>query len=83
MTQSSQQGQPENLKDQASQQFKKVADRVEEYANVAAEKLRDTDPGKVAGNLKDAVDRSVDRQPMATLVLAAALGFLLGALWKS
>ena len=84
MTQSSQQGgQPEDLKEQATQQFKKVADRVEEYANVAAEKIRHTGPGEVAGNLKGAVDRSVDRQPMATLALAAALGFVLGALWKS
>jgi ElaB/YqjD/DUF883 family membrane-anchored ribosome-binding protein len=38
---------------------------------------------RVAGNFKGAVDRSVQDQPMMTLVLAAAVGFVLGALWKS
>lgn len=37
----------------------------------------------VAGNLKGAVEKSVSEQPMATLAVAAALGFVLGALWKS
>jgi ElaB/YqjD/DUF883 family membrane-anchored ribosome-binding protein len=39
--------------------------------------------GEVAGNLKKAVDKSVKDQPMATLAMAAAVGFVLGALWKS
>lgn len=38
---------------------------------------------EVAGNLKTAIDKSVKDQPMATLVVAALLGFALGALWKS
>ncbi len=38
---------------------------------------------EVAGNLKSAVDKSVKDQPMATLAVVAALGFVLGALWKS
>jgi ElaB/YqjD/DUF883 family membrane-anchored ribosome-binding protein len=38
---------------------------------------------EVAGNLKGAVDRSVKDQPMATLAMAAVVGFVLGALWKS
>jgi ElaB/YqjD/DUF883 family membrane-anchored ribosome-binding protein len=33
--------------------------------------------------LKKAVDKSVKDQPMVTLGMAAALGFVLGALWKS
>ena len=37
----------------------------------------------VAGNLKTAIDKSVQDQPMTTLLLAAGVGFLLGALWKS
>jgi ElaB/YqjD/DUF883 family membrane-anchored ribosome-binding protein len=37
----------------------------------------------VAGNLKGAVDKSVKDQPMTTLAVAAAVGFVLGALWKS
>jgi ElaB/YqjD/DUF883 family membrane-anchored ribosome-binding protein len=38
---------------------------------------------EVAGNLKGAVEKSVVDQPMATLAVAAALGFVIGALWKS
>jgi ElaB/YqjD/DUF883 family membrane-anchored ribosome-binding protein len=37
----------------------------------------------VAGNFKGALDKSVNEQPMATLAMAAILGFVLGALWKS
>ena len=47
------------------------------------DKLRDTGAGEVAGNLKGAVAKSVKDQPMATLAVAAAVGFVLGALWKS
>jgi len=38
---------------------------------------------EVAGNFKGALDKSVSEQPMATLAMAAVLGFILGALWKS
>jgi ElaB/YqjD/DUF883 family membrane-anchored ribosome-binding protein len=38
---------------------------------------------EVAGNIKGAVDRSVKDQPMATLAMAALIGFVLGAIWKS
>ena len=72
-----------DLKDQAAGQIKKVAGQVEGYASDAMDKLRDTGAGEVAGNLKGAVDKSVKDQPMATLGVAAALGFVLGALWKS
>jgi len=67
------------------EQFKKVADRVEGVAGAAADQMRDvTDrTGEVAGNLRRAVDKSVKEQPMATLLMAAAVGFVLGALWKS
>ena len=33
--------------------------------------------------LRDAVYTSLKQQPMTTLAVAGALGFLLGALWKS
>jgi ElaB/YqjD/DUF883 family membrane-anchored ribosome-binding protein len=72
-----------DLKDQATGQIKKVAGQVEGYASDAMDKLRDTGAGEVAGNLKGAVDKSVKDQPMATLAVAAAVGFVLGALWKS
>lgn len=38
---------------------------------------------EVAGNLRSAVDKSVREQPLTTLLVATALGFVLGALWKS
>jgi ElaB/YqjD/DUF883 family membrane-anchored ribosome-binding protein len=72
-----------DLKDQTTGQIKKVAGQVEEYASDAMDKLRDTGAGEVAGNLKGAVDKSVKDQPMATLALAAVLGFVLGAIWKA
>src|SRR5215471_17001822 len=71
------------LKDKATDQLKKVADRAEGLANDAIEQLHETGAGEVAGNLKGAVDKSVKDQPMATLAMAAAVGFVLGALWKS
>jgi ElaB/YqjD/DUF883 family membrane-anchored ribosome-binding protein len=37
----------------------------------------------VADNLRSAVDSSVKNQPMTTLAIAAAVGFVLGALWKT
>ena len=67
-----------DLKDQATGQIKKVAGQVEEYASDAMDKLRDSGAGEVAGNLKGAVDKSVKDQPMATLALAAVVGFVLG-----
>jgi ElaB/YqjD/DUF883 family membrane-anchored ribosome-binding protein len=75
----------EDLKDKATDQFKKVADRVEGVAGAAADQMREVGDraGEVAGNFKTAVDKSVKTQPMATLAMAAALGFVLGALWKS
>lgn len=79
----SQYGGRSDLSDKASDQLKSVADRVEGLAHDAVDHLRDTGAGEVAGNLKGAVDRSVKDQPMATLALAAVVGFVLGAIWKA
>jgi ElaB/YqjD/DUF883 family membrane-anchored ribosome-binding protein len=38
---------------------------------------------EVAGNMKGAIDKSLKDQPMATLAIAAVVGFVLGAIWKS
>jgi ElaB/YqjD/DUF883 family membrane-anchored ribosome-binding protein len=38
---------------------------------------------EVASNMKTALDRSVKDQPMATLAVAAVVGFVLGAIWKT
>lgn len=39
--------------------------------------------GEVRDNVADAIDKSLKKRPYTTLVLAAGLGFLLGAMWKS
>jgi ElaB/YqjD/DUF883 family membrane-anchored ribosome-binding protein len=74
-----------DLKDKATDQFKKAAERAEGIAAGAADQVREVGDraSEVAGNFKSAVDKSVKDQPMATLAMAAAVGFVLGALWKS
>jgi ElaB/YqjD/DUF883 family membrane-anchored ribosome-binding protein len=73
------------IKDKATDQFKKVGDRVEGMASGAVHQVREAGDraSEVAGNIKGAVDKSVKDQSMATLAMAAAVGFVLGALWKS
>jgi ElaB/YqjD/DUF883 family membrane-anchored ribosome-binding protein len=73
------------IKDKATEQSNKVAGQAEDIANRVADQGREAKEGlqEVAGNLKGAVDRSVRDQPMATLVFAGIVGFVLGALWKS
>jgi ElaB/YqjD/DUF883 family membrane-anchored ribosome-binding protein len=85
MAQSSGYGGESDLAGKATDQFKKVADRVEGVAGAAVNQMRDvTDrTGEVAGNFRRAIDKSVKEQPIATLFMAAAVGFVLGALWKS
>ena len=38
---------------------------------------------KVGGNVQKAVDKSLADEPYTTLFMAAAIGFVLGALWKA
>jgi ElaB/YqjD/DUF883 family membrane-anchored ribosome-binding protein len=73
------------LATRASDQFEQVKHSAEETARNMAEQGREAGERvqQVAGNMKTAVDKSVREQPMATLAVAAALGFVLGALWKS
>jgi ElaB/YqjD/DUF883 family membrane-anchored ribosome-binding protein len=73
------------LADKATDQARNVAQHVEDIASNAAEQGREAKERiqEVAGNVKGAVDKSIKDQPMATLAAAAAVGFVLGALWKS
>jgi ElaB/YqjD/DUF883 family membrane-anchored ribosome-binding protein len=75
----------ERMTDKATDQFNRFADQAEGVASRVAEQGREAGEKvqEVAGNLKGAVDKSVKDQPMATLAMAAAVGFVLGALWKS
>ena len=38
---------------------------------------------EMAGNVKGAIDKSVKDQPLTTLLIAGAVGCVVGALWKS
>jgi ElaB/YqjD/DUF883 family membrane-anchored ribosome-binding protein len=74
-----------NLKQKATDQFGRAAEQAEEMANRVAEQGRQTAERmqEVAGDVKGAVNKSMKDQPMTTLVFAAIVGFVLGALWKS
>lgn len=69
----------------ASAKLESTIDSAERTARQVADQGREAGERmtEVAGNLKSAVDKSVREQPMATLAVAAALGFVIGALWKS
>ena len=74
-----------DLKDKATDAFGNVADRAGRIASQAADQGREVGENfqEVGGNLQKAIDKSVKDQPMATLAMVAAVGFVLGALWKS
>lgn len=48
----------------------------------AARSLKD-DATQVTDNFNKAVQESVSNQPMTTLAMAIAVGFVLGAIWKA
>lgn len=71
-------GSVEDIKGKAKQSFDAAADRVQEVASDARSQVED-----FAGNVKGQIDRSVKDQPLTTLLTAAAIGFVVGAIWKS
>lgn len=70
--------------DKASTKIGEAIEGAESTASAVAGQGREAGQRvqEVAGNLKTAVDKSVNDQPMATLAVAAAMGFVVGALWK-
>ena len=74
-----------DLQDRMADQIHRISDKVEVAAKTVADRGRDAGENvqQVAGNFKSAVDSSLRDQPMATLAMAAAVGFILGALWRS
>ena len=64
--------------DKASDQMSRMAQSAQDQAGVVGENMK-----MVASNLDTAVRRSIKDQPMTTLAMAAAMGFVLGAIWKS
>lgn len=75
----------EGLVDKASAMAKDLAGQAGDLAGRAIEEGREVGAmaQKAPGAMRDALDTSLKQQPMATLAIAGALGFLLGALWKS
>lgn len=69
----------------ASEQVRSGTHSAEQTANRMMQQGREVGEGmqEVAGNLRSAVDKSVREQPMATLAMAAVVGFVLGAIWKT
>jgi len=68
----------DDIKGKAKQTFEEASDRAQEIAGEARQQV-----GDVAGNVKGTIDKSLKDQPIATLALAAVIGFVIGALWKS
>jgi ElaB/YqjD/DUF883 family membrane-anchored ribosome-binding protein len=64
--------------DKTSSQAGRMAHSVAEQAIEAGQKVQE-----VASTVDTTVRHSLRDQPMATLAVVAALGFVLGALWKS
>ncbi len=82
----------DKVADKASEYASKAGEKLEEAYETADATVRSVaehgrEAGErvqeVAGNMKTAVDKSIKDQPMATLAVVGALGFVLGALWKS
>ena len=69
----------------ASQQFDRAIESADATIRSAADRGREAGERvqEVAGNIGSAVEKSMKDQPMATLAVVGALGFVLGALWKS
>ncbi len=78
-------GKAADLADKATKQFDSAIESAETAVRDIAGQGREAGEriNAVAGNLKTAVDKSVKDQPLTTLAMAAALGFVIGALWKS
>lgn len=71
-------GKAADFAERTSEEVQRVANSVANQSREATEQLQE-----VAQNFKNAVDKSVNDQPLTTLAVAAGLGFVIGALWKS
>lgn len=62
-----------------------LSNRMEEAAQSLAEQGREVGESMqyMAENVRGSVEKSVRDQPMTTLLGAVAIGFVIGALWKS
>jgi ElaB/YqjD/DUF883 family membrane-anchored ribosome-binding protein len=72
------------MTDTATDKVKDVAQSAEEMAGKIAEQAREygEKAQEAINNFKPYIEKSMKEQPMATLGVAAVIGFVLGALWK-
>jgi ElaB/YqjD/DUF883 family membrane-anchored ribosome-binding protein len=72
------------MADTATDKVKDVAQSAEEMAGKVAEQAREygEKAQEAINKFKPYVEKSMKEQPMATLGVAAVIGFVLGALWK-
>ena len=75
----------DELADKAADFAERTSDEIQRVARNVADQGREATEQvqEVAQNFKSAVDKSVKDQPLTTLAVAAGLGFVIGALWKS
>ncbi len=73
-----------NMAETATDKLKEAGDNAQEIADNVASQAREYGEKALAAakEFKPFVEKSLKEQPMATLAGAAAIGFLLGALWK-
>lgn len=78
-------GTADELADKATDFAERTGEEIQRVARNVAEQGRETSEQfqEVAQNFKTAVDKSVKDQPLTTLAVAAGIGFVIGALWKS
>jgi ElaB/YqjD/DUF883 family membrane-anchored ribosome-binding protein len=60
------------------QKAESLTAQAENAAHEAADAVRE-----VRDNFGNALDDSLERQPITTIAMAVAVGFVLGALWKT
>ena len=74
----------DRVADTTTDQFNRVADGAQKLAGNVAQQARQygQKAQEAVQNFKPFVRKSMKEQPMSTLAAAAAVGFVLGALWK-
>ena len=74
----------QEVADAAVDRLKETAARTEEMVDNAAQQARiyGQKAQEAAAQVKPFVEKSLKEQPMATLAVVSAIGFVLGALWK-
>jgi ElaB/YqjD/DUF883 family membrane-anchored ribosome-binding protein len=72
------------MADVTTDKFENATETAQEFASKLAEQAREygEKAQEAAKNFKPYVEKSMKEQPMATLGVAAVIGFVLGALWK-